>query len=58
MSNPMWLTFADVPDGRGVVSGPDGRDACLSYIESEWADLRPKSLIAAMEKASEGRPDV
>jgi MbtH protein len=54
----LWPTFADVPDGWRVVYGQGSRDACLSYIEAEWTDMRPKSLIAAMEAAAEGRPGV
>jgi MbtH protein len=50
----LWPAFADVPEGWQVVCGAGDRDACLGYIESEWTDMRPKSLIAAMEKASEG----
>jgi MbtH protein len=54
----LWPTFADVPDGWQIVCGPGDRDTCWSYIEAEWTDMRPKSLIAAMETASESRPDV
>lgn len=54
----LWPTFADVPDGWQVVCGPDSRDTCLNYIEKEWTDMRPKSLVAAMESAAEGRRDV
>jgi uncharacterized protein YbdZ (MbtH family) len=53
----LWPTFADVPDGWRVVYGQDSRDECLSYIEAEWTDMRPKSLIAAMEVAAEGTED-
>jgi MbtH protein len=53
----LWPTFADVPDGWRVVCGPASRDACLDHIETEWTDMRPKSLIAAMEAAAEGRQD-
>jgi MbtH protein len=47
----LWPAFADVPDGWQAVCGPDSRDACLNYIEEEWTDMRPNSLIAAMESA-------
>jgi|HubBroStandDraft_6_1064221.scaffolds.fasta_scaffold158907_3 uncharacterized protein YbdZ (MbtH family) len=52
----LWPAFADVPDGWQVVCGADSRDVCLNYIEKEWTDMRPKSLIAAMESAAEGNP--
>lgn len=51
----LWPTFADVPDGWRVVCGPGSRDTCLSYIETEWTDMRPRSLVAAMEAAAEDR---
>jgi MbtH protein len=31
------------------VHGEDGRQACLDYIEENWTDMRPKSLIEAMD---------
>jgi MbtH protein len=50
----LWPAFADVPDGWQAVRGPDSREAYLNYIEKEWTDMRPKSLIAAMESAAGG----
>lgn len=44
----LWPAFADVPAGWTVVHGKDGRQACLDYIETNWVDMRPKSLIEAM----------
>jgi MbtH protein len=46
----LWPSFIDVPDGWNMVFGEAGRQECLDYIEKSWTDLRPKSLIAAMEK--------
>jgi MbtH protein len=45
----LWPTFIDVPAGWNVTFGEAGRQECLDYIEKSWTDLRPKSLIAAME---------
>jgi MbtH protein len=45
----LWPFFAEVPAGWILVFGPDVKDACLSYVETHWTDLRPKSLIEAME---------
>ena len=46
----LWPTFKDVPAGWQTV-GPRGqRTECLSYIEEHWTDMRPKSLIAEMER--------
>jgi MbtH protein len=49
----LWPTFVDVPNGWTVVFGEDGRQECLDYVEKSWTDMRPKSLIEAMEKTSE-----
>ncbi|GAA4071527.1 MbtH family protein [Actinomadura miaoliensis] len=45
----LWPSFADVPAGWAVVFGEDSRDACLAYVEENWTDLRPRSLVEAME---------
>ena len=45
----LWPDFAEVPAGWTVVHGPDTRQACLEYVEANWTDMRPKSLIEAMD---------
>lgn len=45
----MWPQFAEVPAGWTVNFGPDSHSACVEYVEKNWTDMRPKSLIAAME---------
>ncbi|WP_067176357.1 MbtH family protein [Microtetraspora niveoalba] len=45
----LWPSFADVPGGWTVAHGEDTRQACLDYVEANWTDMRPKSLIEAME---------
>jgi MbtH protein len=49
----LWPSFAAVPDGWRVVLPEDGRKACLDYIEENWADMRPASLI---KKMNAGQP--
>ncbi|WP_219417895.1 MbtH family protein [Pseudonocardia nigra] len=44
----LWPDFVDVPAGWEPVFGPDGREACLEYVEGHWRDLRPRSLREAM----------
>jgi MbtH protein len=46
----LWPLFAAVPGGWKTVFGEAGREQCLEYIETSWTDMRPKSLIAAMEE--------
>jgi uncharacterized protein YbdZ (MbtH family) len=45
----LWPIFADVPEGWEIIFGEDGRQECLAFIEENWTDMRPKSLIRAME---------
>jgi len=44
----LWPSFVEVPEGWSIAHGKDNREACLAYIEENWTDLRPKSLIEAM----------
>ena len=46
----LWPTFANVPAGWKVVFGEESRPACMDYIEQNWTDMRPKSLIEEMAK--------
>lgn len=38
----LWPTFARVPDGWTVMFGPGSREACLDFIEQNWADITPR----------------
>jgi MbtH protein len=42
----LWPAFVDVPAGWTVVHGPDTRQSCLDYVETNWTDMRPNSLKA------------
>jgi MbtH protein len=44
----LWPAFAEVPGGWTVAHQEDTRQACLDYVEQNWTDLRPKSLIRSM----------
>jgi MbtH protein len=44
----LWPTFAQVPAGWRIVLSERGREECLSYIDENWTDLRPASLVKAM----------
>lgn len=44
----LWPAFAEVPGGWTVAHQEDTRQACLDYVERNWTDLRPKSLIRSM----------
>ena len=45
----LWPTSLAVPDGWTVVFGADSRTACLEYVEANWTDLLPASLVARRE---------
>ena len=46
----LWPSFVAVPQGWKIVHESDNRVACLDYINKNWTDLRPKSLIEQMKK--------
>jgi uncharacterized protein YbdZ (MbtH family) len=46
----LWPTFVDVPPGWNIVHGAATRRSCLDYIEENWTDMRPKSLIEQMAR--------
>jgi MbtH protein len=45
----LWPSFADIPSGWHIVHDEDTRAACLEYVETHWTDMRPASLIRAMD---------
>jgi MbtH protein len=46
----LWPEWIDVPAGWTVIKQADKRQACLDYINENWTDMRPKSLVEAMER--------
>lgn len=45
----LWPAFADIPGGWVKVYGVADRRSCLDYIETNWTDMRPLSLIQATD---------
>ncbi|MFI0240518.1 MbtH family protein [Streptomyces sp. NPDC016845] len=45
----LWPSFAEVPGGWTVALAETTRDACLEYVETNWTDLRPRSLAASAD---------
>lgn len=43
----LWPSFIAVPAGWDAVRPPDSRAASLDYINENWKDMRPRSLIEA-----------
>jgi len=50
----LWPNFATVPPGWNVQFGPTSRDSCLTYIEENWTDMRPRSTAAHCDAVHEG----
>jgi MbtH protein len=45
----LWPTFLQAPEGWTAV-GPEGdRGSCVAWIDANWTDMRPRSLITRME---------
>jgi len=45
----LWPDFAVVPAGWTVVHGADTRSGCLDYVNVNWTDMRPRSLVAHLD---------
>jgi MbtH protein len=48
----LWPSYIDVPAGWKVIHQPGSRQNCLDYVAKSWTDMRPKSLIATMNRES------
>jgi len=46
----LWPNFVDVPEGWTIVHKADSRAACLEFINRNWTDMRPNSLIRSMQE--------
>ncbi|SMC64286.1 MbtH family protein [Kibdelosporangium aridum] len=44
----LWRDFVDVPHGWQIVHGSASRASCLDYVNENWTDLRPASLVTRM----------
>ncbi len=51
----LWPAFIEVPQGWTIILRSDTRSACLEFINRDWTDMRPKSLIERMKEASESQ---
>lgn len=48
----LWPSFSEVPAGWTVVLAETDRSSALDYVERNWTDMRPKSLVEFMEGES------
>jgi MbtH protein len=47
----LWQSFREAPAGWFPTGAKGKRSVCLDWIQKEWTDMRPRSLVAAIEKA-------
>jgi MbtH protein len=53
----LWPSFRENPAGWSAI-GPWGlRKDCLEWINANWTDMRPLSLVEQMERHNVRRPD-
>lgn len=45
----LWPAYIKIPAGWTIAHKEDSRQACLDWVNTHWTDMRPKSLIRAME---------
>ncbi|MES9510040.1 MbtH family protein [Streptomyces sp. NPDC000609] len=45
----LWPSFAEVPGGWTTALAENTREACLEYVEANWTDLRPRSLVTSTD---------
>lgn len=51
----LWPHSIEIPQGWTQV-GPTGpREDCLRFVEENWTDMRPASLVRQMEEDAEAR---
>jgi len=43
----LWPDFIQIPKGWERVFGPESRQLCLDYINENWRDIKPASLIGS-----------
>lgn len=52
----LWPTFRDVPAGWETVGPKGNRRECLDWVQANWTDMRPRSLVEAMRNSSASNP--
>ncbi|ARH92422.1 MbtH family protein [Streptomyces sp. MOE7] len=49
----LWPAFAEVPAGWTVALAETDRQTALDFVTENWTDMRPRSLVKAMETTAE-----
>lgn len=45
----LWPTFAEIPKGWSVALPAADRKTAIDYVDEHWTDMRPLSLVRAMD---------
>jgi MbtH protein len=45
----LWPDFVEIPAGWTAVHGATDRSSCIDYINANWTDMRPLSLVAHLD---------
>ena len=45
----LWPAYIKIPAGWTIAHKEASRQTCLDWVNTHWTDMRPKSLIRAME---------
>ena len=45
----LWPSFVEVPAGWTVVHEESARSTCLEFVNANWTDMRPTSLVRSMD---------
>jgi MbtH protein len=48
----LWPSSIEVPAGWTIAYPQGARQNCLDYIDQHWTDMRPQSLVNAMNNQS------
>lgn len=48
----LWPVFADIPSGWVKIARPMKQKAAMEWVDAHWTDMRPASLIKAMDSRS------
>jgi len=51
LQHSLWPANIDVPAGWNIANGANSRQLSLEYIDANWTDMRPKSLVDLMDAA-------
>jgi MbtH protein len=50
----LWPSFIEIPAGWSAILPSANRAICVEFIDRNWTDMRPSSLIASMNGSLQG----